>query len=397
LHKDLGILQASFKRIRMNKTMAGHYIMIMSILAVGQVETTKDLLPILREGHLNSRAAIRSIHAKVYIEQTTVPLGNPKAKETPEYTIQLEWWQDGDMIRWTERSRQHRPGRPGQKVPSLIVDDGCINHGDFKLLSTQSQLSSSSPYRSMSIKAFNPGDRIGFDDLWSQALFVVPTGRAKQTLADFLGRPGGVREITKTTLGKNSSYRVRFTFPLGDQMEERDVWVDPGCNFLARKIEYWTPPDEKTFHCGTEVLSFAEVAPGIFFPRNTEGWAYIRDPKNNKERLLYRKKVRFESVVVNQRIEPKIFDIKIPAGTMVVDVRKGVGYMTGGDGQPGGPMVPAPIANQGGPSLQAGLRSPTRPGLWQWLACLVSLGALAATGAVLFRVRQKRLRAPMER
>jgi hypothetical protein len=85
----------------------------------------------------------------------------------------------------------------------------------------------------------------------------------------------------------------------------------------------------------------------------------------------------FDLVKINDPIDPKVFDLTIPAGMPVHDARKGTVYTMGPDGKPIGKVQPAPVPPPPLPGTEAGTSG---KGSWTTSAWVAGLAASVVLG-----------------
>jgi hypothetical protein len=159
-------------------------------------------------------------------------------------------------------------------------------------------------------------------EIWQWALFAMPDTR--QPLSDLLtqGEIKALKQIIDE--GRHSVY-----LDIRDSKGQRfEIWVDPGTNYLVRKVLFhWSRP-RATGRIEREVLTFREMKPGIFFPER------VRHVMFTSTDWLERGEATLSNIRVNESLPRGTFQHVFPPGTMVADGVQGTGYIVGRDGQP---------------------------------------------------------------
>jgi hypothetical protein len=292
----------------------------------------KELITLIRESNQNSRAAIRTIHARLERVQTTV-MKDPSIPPGEPMITKIEWSQDGDEVRCTEeetrtlRAEDMGPEMlkraKGQRTLYSRID--CAMHaGELTMIALQRNPDGTGVKNS---KITQAKDALLPGDIWFDALFLV-VAKPRRTLAELLMEPSQVMGVERR--GKEFELRVKVPPPVEDY--ELHIIVDPSRNFLVRYYTGRTNSTKATLRFEDEVLAFKEYAPGIYFPQATEGRSYLIAP-DRSERLYQVVKTTYQSVSINQPIEPSVFRLTIPPKVAVLDDRSGTTYSLGKDGQ----------------------------------------------------------------
>ena len=342
-----------------------------------------DDITLLREGNRGSRDAIRTLHAQFRTETRIVLAGAPVS---PPQTVSVEWWQDGEQIRWQEQTTVSSRGSNNKTGPVTVIMDRAVRDGKLTVLEHQDR-PGSPPYRGALVADFDPAEPT-LGNLWKLGLFLI-SSRPRITLPELLQRHDCIKNLAKEDLGGRQVYKLDLALPLKDP-EECQVWVDPAHNFLVQKIAFKGLPEGTRLREEKEVLSFRECEPGVYFPQEVETRTYaIADDKS--QQLYAIGHTHFESVVVNKALDAKIFDLAIPPGTPTINRQEGTSFVMGDNGTPRGPISPAPaITPPPSPQLTPEQHLVTGPRLVVSIAVSLTLGLLVT---LFLYWRRRRLRA----
>jgi hypothetical protein len=149
---------------------------------------------------------------------------------------------------------------------------------------------------------------LGFCDVWYLSMLSFDFGEPAVTLADFLEQP---RIKLRGAEQDGGLFAVRMTNERG---EEIDVWLDPAVNYLVRKkVVSSTSKDGTKLQGETEVESFVEPAPGIFFPSRVT----VRHTTNGK--LADQSTYEFSAIRINQPLPADAFQVKYVNGMLFLN------------------------------------------------------------------------------
>jgi hypothetical protein len=245
----------------------------------------------------------------------------------------LEWWESGEIVRATFTMDKTAP-------IEFLWKDGTL----------RSMIKNPRP----NDKAFvsggissGPGVETGYN-LWCYSLFQLPNG-AKTPVSDLLQKPALQTIQPGEGSSKKRLYKVRFKLT---GSLEGDIWFDEGHNFLATKLVLLGEPSLEH-----EVTSFAEIKPGIFFPKVVE----VRMRQKGELRRLMTK--HFNIVRINEHIDERVFQLTFPPGTSVGDETKGVTYVTGEGEIPATEPSPLPPPMHESLDYPTGHRRPSTTGI----------------------------------
>ena len=164
-------------------------------------------------------------------------------------------------------------------------------------------------------------------DLWMSALCVIHEPRV--TLDDLLGGDYTLESAEFTGSGAKRRGRLSLASPTSGRLV---ITVDPSANYMIDKVESY----HTSHHAGKkfeakmvrEVESFAEVAPGIFFPQKVKGSG------GQNGRTDSTSVTTFSEVVVNQPIPASVFTLRFPPNVAVTDRIAGTTYQADVQGRP---------------------------------------------------------------
>lgn len=333
-------------------------------VCAGSAQGQEDLAAVCRNGHLQSRAAIRSLSCRVEIHTPPGKEFNPyrgTIEEMPTRRARLEWWQDSGMIRCRYDSRGD-----GSHVIDVLWKDGALK-------TLYSQISPDA--MKTKITAGKLEGEKGLETVsspWQLALFGWPG-----PLPCTFDKPA----YQGTAMADLKGHRcIRVT--QADNVMAGEIWFDPKLNYLVRKSVQFPHPGDRSSWYEEEVASFREWKPGIFFPE-----VVIRR-KGEGGQLSLMDRVVFQDVRINEPIDPTVFLLNFPADTTVTDVLKGVKYEVGAGEQPvSAPRPASPPQNLSGEGMPTYKMSP-----WynsRWLAIAVgTVGLLGTIGVFVWRRRR---------
>lgn len=371
--------------------MTAHLFFLLLSAPLGQSQPQEELIALIRQGNQNSRAAIRSIHARYEITQTFV-IPEPSGKTREPIKTKVEWWQDGERVRWTEESTRHltedeNPARMrgavrGKHGAWVTRKDWAIVDGELRIINNQYR-PDGSHVGDAHILTYSR-DQMLTSDLWRDALFIVLT-KPRSGLYDLLSNPSCVRKLETFGEGGESKYHLVIQAPKPMEAYELELTVEPLKNYL---VSYWkanTRSPKETMRMEDKVLAFREIERGIFFPVEVEGRRYAirRDGPNV---LVQVSRSKYSLLEINQDSTNYPFQLPIPAGMPVVDHRNGTSYVATKDGKPK-VVFPAP---KEAPAAQL----PTYDEPQQWplfvpiaAACVAS--ALLLAGGIYYSRRKR--------
>jgi hypothetical protein len=334
-----------------------------------------DLLVAIRERHRNSRDLIRTIVASYEI----VGHFYSGEKAIPHSRVSAQWSQDGDLVRCKAEITSLDKEALIDGKPGILENEFAVKNGELTSVSR----STNSKRVTATFRPFPPKGELPHD-LWAYSLFTLDQ-RTNASLADLLDKRQ-FKSIEDIQRNGGRFYKIVIHNSNSLEREEFEIEIDVKRNHLVRRFATWQSSEKGASRSETKVLSFRESVPGIQFPVRVERKVYLIDLKDKKERLLGLTETHFRSVVINQPIDPKRFELSLAPGTAVVDYRDNTSYLIGPDGQPKDKVdaVPKPILNVAQPTYQ---QQPSRisPYLWGLL------GALSCM-LLLWYFRQRRMR-----
>jgi hypothetical protein len=296
---------------RMRIAAIGAFVTLVAVSSPGWGALTRDEI---RSANAASQAAIVTLQAHVEASIQFNPSLVPKTGNvllTEKHVI--EYARSGDKERFKElqgawgvrdvirdtRNRtgsEFRPKQGNQTIETGVISDGTRT---FPL------------------------------EIWQWTLFDMPDG--DEPLVQLLDR-GEVRSLQN----KTDSGRALIYLDIHDPPTKRDpkgrryeVWVDPGVNYLARKVIcHRTLPNGRKARIEMEVQSFREVKAGVFFPERVVRSGFYRESWADKGEAT------LSNIRVNESLPAGFFRHTFPSGTRVTDAIRGITYTVGLNGQP---------------------------------------------------------------
>jgi hypothetical protein len=352
------------------------------VVAASALSAPSTELEFIRSGHRASRDAIRTVHA-TYEVQRWLGAHAQECSGTPDWVSKMEWWQDGEKIRWKETVTTSDPGKGAEPTTRWTFDrDNAVWEGTATRIESQ-RCDGKERLKGATLSSFDPTEPIP-DDLWDRASFALAL-KPHHTVAELLDVPERVVEVEATEVRGTPYYRTRILFPDSKKIEI-EVWIDPKHNFLVKKWGWKPMAGETGFRNEHEVLSFRECEPSVYFPQETRVKSYwIGEDGSEKLRAVSR--TRFRSVEINRPIDPETFVLAVPSGLSVVDLRNGTRYRLGPDGNPAD-LRPAPVAAKD-PVFES--VAAQRRGMERWhFWTVVGVSLLLGAGVTAFLVRKRR-------
>lgn len=312
----------------------------------------------IRRSHENSKGSIRTIHA-VYEIETTVLL---TADNRPPEKMRLEWWQDGPSVRF-QKTKSSAGG-------ANEFTDISTRNGEVTRVASQAKLQGEPKTVGM-LGVEKPMERDLYG-LWSQSCFDV-LNSPRITLDDLLKTPSLVTELTYADGNNEGKLRLLATLQYRGHTDQAEILIDPGKNYLISGIDYKGLPPGSGARMSKKVLSYHEIEPGLYFPKEVETKVILLG-KNRAETHYSTSLTRFLVVDVNQPIDSTVFDLAIPPDTATVDYRKGATYLMGENGKPKGQLRPLPAVDS---KFQPLPREPLQPQNTFSVPILLILASLA--------------------
>jgi hypothetical protein len=328
------------------------------------------LLALVRNSH---RAAVQSISTLAC--RFTIEEGGDRL--TPVLTG--DYWKGPDTVRLS------------QHYPSGVVQEELINETEALSLATYLEPNENGEKVFASRLSVNEWGSVA--DVPARMLFNFPgkltTRLNLDRLLELTGEPRDIKKVTqegRELIRLDLGYQDPRLGPVRLQ-----IWFDPSFNYLARKqLMTWV---RNGLELGGEVsiLSYSEALPGIFIPLRSQ-----------IQRLTDRKPVHttvvaLSDVRVNEPIEPSVFRMDIPAGTLYTDNIEGKRYHVDARGFPQGAVSSAPRerrysmagANDQAPGVQT---SSDTSAITSWLI-IVTVSSLVGLGFLAWAWRYRRARA----
>jgi hypothetical protein len=221
-------------------------------------------------------------------------------------------------------------------------------------------------------------------DVWKRMLLDFPGKRmARIDLADLFRWSGSQHDI------KRVNRNIVATLTLED-LESGPILLqllfNEDVNYLVTKITLTRAGRVRSV---SEIEQFAEPEPGLFFPIQSRLEGYGADGK-----LVSSTVCKISDLHVNAPISRELFEIKIPAGTVLADRTRDVIYKVDHRGNPIGSVRKLPLNNttlmETASSVHSGGQQ-TKDEEWAWWQWLVAVCvALLAGSAALLIIRQRR-------
>jgi hypothetical protein len=137
-----------------------------------------------------------------------------------------------------------------------------------------------------------------------------------------------------------------------------------------------------------EVKEFAETIPGVFMP--VAAFSQTLTDGREDSRL----DIALSNVRINQPVPPDRFDLKVPAGTLVLDRIRHKQYKAGADGRPSGPEqdlvqpVALPVAKADDHSNARSQTASESGSVFRQLVLLISLALIV--GGLIWIIRARK-------
>jgi len=168
-------------------------------------------------------------------------------------------------------------------------------------------------------------------DVWSHMLmqFHAPGQSRCRNLDEVLANALAAPEVTKVHEGNEEYVQIDVIIARnGGTDAHMQLLLDPRVNYLVKR-EILGPYSRTR---GVfEVKAFFEPIPGVFMPVAATAQT-VTDGREDS-----RLDISLSNVRVNQSVPSERFDLKIPAGTLVLDRIRQKQYKVGADGRPSGP------------------------------------------------------------
>lgn len=308
------------------------------IILLGPSCASPPSLEILSAANRAAQESIRSIHVKVAYDYL------PDASGPPPPTYRAEYWRTPDAI----RVREWFPDEQNEFVIKNGVSDKICT------------LFPSPNERRVSIVRSKLQDTVVIINVCEMGLLQSN----KEMTYDLIQKSGSrVSEEAETGSGR-TCYLVRVP----DKGYHREVWLDPGFNNLARRIDM-------VFDDGARiersVKEFREFSPGVYFPVQLIRRAVPSAIKPGDKGSI--QDIRFDVISLNQPIPREVFQLTYPRGVIMSDELKQLYYPVDESGRAAGPSRPLvsaiapasePPVGRATPNSEAGVKN-----IVYWLLC----------------------------
>jgi hypothetical protein len=342
----------------------------------------QNLLELAKTALTQARQNIHSVRATIKI--STRVRGGDSANLISRT---CQWVQSGNSLRWelTETSPHSQPlqFKRGEKHPEYVrTDVVTLNvQQDGQRTTMRKEQQNGKTIRQAAFVT-SPTDAMD-EDLWSAAGFNV-LDDPRTSLTDILETGADHTRLLWSSLQGRKTLHIHHTMP----NRTIDAYLSPEYGYLAQRMLSTVIGQGKQEFCFLrEVQAFTNYGAGVFFPSKVITTYYRGDADISN--YIVQSTFHFNDVVINQPIDPGLFRLEIPVGTMVVDKVKGINYVMGRGGQPDPsrpvlPMVP------GGDQISPVTRGQKRTKwILLWSPLFVGGGILAS---IMFRRHKKRQR-----
>jgi hypothetical protein len=272
-------------------------------------------------------AALQSIHSlmvRVEIWDDLPDEGSQQFRRRPELNYTYAWYRQGDEERL--RELRHRPDPKGL----LRSNDSYNGKRGFKDLmnfdlDNPYELSESIDGPAAGVMASRrPPQRPFRMNPRTPLLMTLGYQARTYTLQEFVEQAGKASVEKAPAESDLKCYELRVRCPDYDFR----IAVDPGANFMMRRIEAQPAEPDKTPEAWLrEVESFHDCGGGVYLPAKA-----TRKLTNLKQDVSTNMVVRTTEYKVNEPLPPEIFDVKFPEWLRVTDQEKNKIYVWGVDG-----------------------------------------------------------------
>jgi len=166
-------------------------------------------------------------------------------------------------------------------------------------------------------------------DVWPQMLmqFHAPGQSRSRSLDEVLANALAPPEVTKVHENGNEYVQIDVVIARNAGTDAHmQLLLDPRVNYLVKREVLG--PRSRT-RAIFEVGEFSEPIPGVFMPVAATAQTITDGREDN------RLEIKLANVRINQPVPPDRFDLKIAAGTLVLDRIRHKQYKAGADGRPG--------------------------------------------------------------
>jgi hypothetical protein len=217
-----------------------------------------------------------------------------------------------------------------QEETARGTQDGVVKDSAATVLGKERVRSGERPVPGSAVRTSIP--EVAFScDVWSQMLmqFHAPGQSRCRSLDEVLANALAPPDVTKVHEGENEYVQVDVIIARNAGTDAHmQLLLDPRVNYLVKR-EILGPYSRTR---GVfEVKEFSEPVPGVFMPVAAITQT-ITDGREDS-----RLETKLSNVRINQPVPPDRFDLKMPAGTLVLDRIRHKQYKVGADGRPSGP------------------------------------------------------------
>ncbi len=348
------------------------------LVCAGLAEAARaDDLERLAAANAAAVESIRTLHCKVRIDDASNRFGISGG----------EYWRSGDKIRlqWTHRGNLNQAVIRDGLVRNLVKQD-VGNSPNMKAHSeVKESLEGGRYFWHGTVERYTGASPFSFDP-WLAAMCSTSDNykMGNVSFAEFArSHAKEARAVRRSEAGGAPTEVVEFK--LGDAVCSDHF--DPAANFMVRKIERASDSSDG-YSSSSEVTSFKEFAPGVFFPERV----VVKRHQGGKDEAD--EVFSFSEVSVNKPIPDSVFDQKYRPGITVTDRVEGKKYKINAEAKPVGAkspiLVAAPLPVDPTVVTQTPQTvtqdEPARSGWWLLPASL----ALIAGAGILLLVRRRR-------
>lgn len=300
----------------------GRGLVVLAALALGVLvdvagrASSPELLEEVSAGNKSALESIRTLSCRITVVSSTAERG-PMASSTAEF------WQSADS--W----RVHSPGS-GQLI-DMVKHDFTTRKLYKKMVGPGNE-----EKIVFAIARAHPDESHLQFDAFGRGLLKLygPDGRPL-TLEKLLSREHTLAKVSRQPYQGRECVVIEMSIPMQDKNEGRfEIWFDPKVNYLACKLVGQGTvhaPKHMKVRSEAQVSRFVEVAPGIYFPAETEK-KYYQDDKLSQHEVI-----TFTEIQVNQPVPKSIFELPIPPNAKVLDAIEDREYKVDSNGRAFGP------------------------------------------------------------
>jgi len=338
-------------------------MLFLACSGAGADETQLDLRDLLVRTHRASVQALRTVKCKLAVEA-----GN--GTNSRAHYVRGQYWRSGNDFRIRE------------EYPDGRILESAVCRGNF--------LSFGRSKQGTGAAKGNPQDFSSICDVWSQMLLSFPGKRSLEgTLEEFLQLAGSTIDLRRANQGGHACIVLTATLKNDRVLADRlEYWFDEGVNLLVRKLNRsWEAKGGKG-RAVFEVDRFVETEPGLFFPVQSRVEGFGSDGAIDSSMVC-----KVSELEVNRPVPPGVFELAVPAGTLMTDRTRDVSYQVDAAGNQVGPASAILPARREMMASSATVRvgGQTQGEPWAWWQWLLTLSAsVFALSGIAFIVRRKR-------